>query len=166
MFVMSSLLWLQNEDYIVIKGKETVPPAKEDVKKSPSKNENTDLEEITQIQECERYQIKEVYRCKTCLKYVAESQKEQHNPSHDLEKVKVGERLKCTTCGRLFFGEFTHYCPKCKGKLKVDTIEIEEVVKDNETFFVNKKNGKRICSDKESVEGEKEPKDNLKEARK
>lgn len=157
MLVILSLLRLQNEDYIVIKGKEAVPPLKEDIKKSSVKKEGSDLKEVTDMEECERYKIYDVYKCKTCLKYVSEGQKEQHNHSHELEKIKTGERLKCLTCNRLFFGEFTHYCPKCKGKLKIDTIEVEQVIKDNETFFINKKTKKRICQDKDIAEDKKDP---------
>lgn len=153
MVVILSLSHSQDEDYIVIKGGTNPPPTEKETKKAQSKKEETKeeiskLKEVTkETEECENYEIHTVYKCKTCLTYLSDDQRERHNKSHELEKVKVGERLKCQKCGRLFLGEFTHYCPICKGKLKRDTIEVEEITEGDKKFFVNKKTNKKVCAE-------------------
>lgn len=148
----------QDEEYIVIKNKEVVSPRKEKKENNPApmKKEDKKLQEVTDEEECQHYEIKEIYRCRTCMKDVAPEQKEYHNPSHQLEKVKIGERFVCQSCSRLFIGKFTYYCPVCKGKLKRDVIDIEEVTEGNETFFINNKTKKKICKTKPDIPGDQQ----------
>ncbi|MFN7181943.1 MAG: hypothetical protein ACK4NF_04610, partial [Planctomycetota bacterium] len=113
--------------------------------KETTKQQSSSLKGIEDTSECKYYVFKEIYKCNTCLKFLSEDQKIQHSQQHQVEKVKVGERLQCQTCKRLFAGEITGYCPKCKGRLKLELIEIDEHDDDGKKYFLNKKTGERVC---------------------
>ncbi len=154
-FIVSLLIYdvfVQDEYYIIIKNKNMVSDdtKKEAKKKQSVKEDKNKLIEVKDTSDCKYYDIKEAYICKTCLKFLTEEQKTEHPSEHELEKTKIGVRLKCQSCNKLFLGDITTYCPKCKGKLKLEIIEIIEKENPDEKYFVNKKINVKICQNEKT----------------
>jgi hypothetical protein len=154
-----------NDDSIVLRGKQFVKP-KNNPGEQQIKKEETEkkLIEVADTDECEYYDIEEMFFCKDCASYLTDEQKEAHPSSHKIEKVKVATRLKCSKCKRTFLPDQVEYCPKCKSKLKKEIIEIEEVTqageKGEEIYFVDAKTRKKICKKREEIaQQEQTPKD-------
>ncbi len=154
--VLSYVLILYSQvddvDYISIKSTIQIPTQKE-VKKQQKKQEekknevDTPLIEVSEdTKECMEYKVVDAFKCKDCLKFILKEQKSLHSPTHKLESVKIGIRYKCSKCGRMFVGEYTTFCPKCKERLNTEIIEVVQVQQDGEIYLVDKKSDKKICS--------------------
>lgn len=130
--VLNILLYSQREkvDYISIKNPYQTSIKKETKnQKKSEKNEdsNTTLVEVTE--ECLKYKIVEAFKCNDCFSFILKEQKALHIASHKLEPAIIGIRYKCPKCGKIFIGEYSTFCPRCKGKLKKEIVETDEVKK-------------------------------------
>ncbi len=103
-------------------------------------------DEVTLKDVCEIYRIEDAYKCNDCFKFVLEEQKSWHDISYKLESVKLGIRYGCSKCKKSYVGKSKTYCPKCKGKLKSELIEVVEIEDNGQKYFMEKKTDKRICS--------------------
>lgn len=146
------LLFTQHEedDYISIRGPSSATHKKEvknqkKAEKIESK-ENVLVEVNEEGKECVEYKVVDAFQCKDCLSFVLKEHKKIHNPDHKLKEVKIGIRYKCSKCGKIFVGDFSTFCPKCKERLKNEIIEVEEVKEETQTYLVDKKTNKKICN--------------------